>query len=215
MFPYWNLQNVTLIHCNLYTDFWHPLFTKEKEDYVSTVPVAKVQFTRALRSRAFALMWIGQSISSLGNGAFSTALAWQVVVLTHSATLMGIILVAQVLPSLVFLLIGGIAADRFPRRLLLFWSDAGRGVVVLLIGTAKLVTPTASVASHRVSTHFWYCWSLLWSSISCNPTATCNARRLTLRKFAHGTYGTGWHTCWTSSGRDTCCYTRACKCIWL
>ena len=100
---------------------------------MSTVPVAKVQFTRALRSRAFALMWIGQSISSLGNGAFSTALAWQVVVLTHSATLMGIILVAQVLPSLVFLLIGGIAADRFPRRLLLFWSDAGRGVVVLLI----------------------------------------------------------------------------------
>jgi len=94
---------------------------------------SRVRFTRALRSRAFALMWIGQSISALGNGAFTTALAWQVVVLTHSATLMGIILVAQVIPALVFLLIGGVAADRFPRRLLLFWSDAGRGIVVLLI----------------------------------------------------------------------------------
>ncbi len=100
---------------------------------MSTASATRVQFTRALRSRSFALMWIGQSISSLGNGAFSTALAWQVVVLTHSATLMGIILIAQVLPSLVFLLVGGVAADRLPRRMLLFWSDAGRGVVVLLI----------------------------------------------------------------------------------
>ncbi len=78
-------------------------------------------------------MWIGQSISSLGNGAFTTALAWQVVVLTHSATLMGIILVVETLPVLVFLLIGGVVADRFPRRIVLFLSDAGRGVVVLLI----------------------------------------------------------------------------------
>ncbi len=99
----------------------------------TTSATSNARFTRALRSPAFALMWVGQSISALGNGAFSTALAWQVVVLTHSATLMGIILVAQITPALIFLLIGGVAADRFPRRLLLFWSDAGRGVVVLLI----------------------------------------------------------------------------------
>lgn len=93
----------------------------------------RLRFLRALRSRLFVLFWTGQTISALGNGAFSTALAWQVLVLTGSATAMGVILVAQTLPLLIFLLIGGVAADHLPRRLVLLWSDAGRAAVVLLI----------------------------------------------------------------------------------
>lgn len=88
---------------------------------------------RALRSRPFALLWSGQTISALGDGAYFTALAWQVLLLTHSGTAMGLLLVAASVPRLIFLLVGGIAADRLPRRLVLFWSDAGRAVVVLAI----------------------------------------------------------------------------------
>lgn len=90
----------------------------------------RVRFARALRSPAFALLWAGQSISALGDGAFYIALAWQVLVLTGSGTAMGIVLVAQSIPRVLFLLVGGVVADRLPRRLVMLWSDGGRAVMV-------------------------------------------------------------------------------------
>lgn len=98
-----------------------------------TQRAGNLRFARALRSRPFALLWVGQTISALGDGAYFTALAWQVLLLTHSGTAMGLLLVAASVPRLIFLLVGGIAADRLPRRVVLFWSDAGRAVVVLAI----------------------------------------------------------------------------------
>jgi MFS family permease len=88
---------------------------------------------RALHSRPFALLWTGQTISALGDGAFATALAWQVLLLTHSATAMGIVEIASITPTVVFLLIGGVAADRLPRQIVMLWSDGGRAVLVLTI----------------------------------------------------------------------------------
>lgn len=93
----------------------------------------RLQFTRALKSRPYTMIWIGQTISSLGDGIFSIALAWQVLLMTHSGTAMGIVLLASMIPRLVFVLIGGVAADRLPRRLIILWSDGGRGLIVLLI----------------------------------------------------------------------------------
>jgi MFS family permease len=93
----------------------------------------RVRFARALRSRPFALLWAGQTVSALGDGAFYIALAWQVLLLTGSATAMGEVLIAQSIPRLIFLLVGGVVADRLPRRLILLWSDGGRALVVLVI----------------------------------------------------------------------------------
>ncbi len=105
---------------------------KDEECYDDCVHKAG-KISACAHSRPFAILWAGQTISAFGNGVFLTALAWQVVLLTHSATALGIILIAQSIPLLIFLLIGGIAADRLPRRLVLFWSDMGRAIVVLLI----------------------------------------------------------------------------------
>src|SRR5262249_20362582 len=93
----------------------------------------RIRFARALRSRSFALLWGGQTISALGDGAYTPALAWQVLLLTHSGTAMGLILAATTSARLLFLLFGGMAADRLPRRPLIFWSDAGRALIVLAI----------------------------------------------------------------------------------
>ncbi len=46
---------------------------------------------------------------------------------------MGEVLIAQSIPRLIFLLVGGVVADRLPRRLILLWSDGGRALVVLVI----------------------------------------------------------------------------------
>ncbi len=95
--------------------------------------IERVRFARALRSRPFALLWTGQTISALGDGAYTTALAWAVLVLTGSATAMGVVVVARTVPMLLFLLVGGVAADRLPRRLVMLASDAGRAIAVLAI----------------------------------------------------------------------------------
>lgn len=93
----------------------------------------QLHFARAFQSRAFALLWTGQAVSSLGDGVFTTALAWEVLIKTGSASAMSAVVVARYIPMVLFFLIGGVSADRLPRRLLLLYSDSGRAVIVLLI----------------------------------------------------------------------------------
>jgi MFS family permease len=102
----------------------------------------------ALRSKPFAILWSGQTISALGDGAFLTAIAVEVFLLTRSATAMAAIVTAEMLPKLAFLLIGGIVADRLPRRLILLSSDATRGLLLCLITVLGLL-------------HFLQFWHLL------------------------------------------------------
>lgn len=100
---------------------------------MNTTWLSRLHFARALRSRSFALLWVGQTISTIGDGAYITALAWQILLMTGSASAMGIVLVATNIPTLLLSLLGGVAADRLPRHLVLLVADAGRAVAVLLI----------------------------------------------------------------------------------
>ena len=43
----------------------------------------RLKFARALRSRPYAMIWLGQTVSNLGDGIFTIALAWQVLLMTH------------------------------------------------------------------------------------------------------------------------------------
>lgn len=100
---------------------------------MTALVASSFRFARAFQSRSFTLLWIGQTVSRLGDFAFTTALAWQVLLLTHSGTTMGLVLIASSVPQLLFLLIGGLAADRLPKRLVLLCSDSGRAIAVLSI----------------------------------------------------------------------------------
>lgn len=85
---------------------------------------------RALRARPFALLWSGQTISLLGDRVFQVALAWWVLEKTGSAVAMGTVLVISIIPMLLFLLVGGVLVDRFPRVWLMVISDVVRGLVI-------------------------------------------------------------------------------------
>ena len=92
-----------------------------------------LRLTQALHSRAFTWFWLGQTASTLGDGAFTTALAVTIYRLTGSSLVMGLFLMAQIIPELMFTLFGGVAADRLPRRLVLLCADSGRSLTVLSI----------------------------------------------------------------------------------
>jgi MFS family permease len=109
-------------------------YKTNKGDILMSIAITyRPHFARALHSRSFALLWTGQTISALGDGAFVTALSWQALQLTGSAMAMGLVVLAQTFPMVLLLLFGGVVADRFPRQQVMLWSDASRAVAVLLI----------------------------------------------------------------------------------
>jgi MFS transporter, DHA3 family, tetracycline resistance protein len=88
---------------------------------------------RSLKHRSFALLWIGQTLSRVGDFVYEIALAWWVLEKTGSAETMGLVLVCSITPSLIFLLIGGVTVDRWPRVTLMLLSDVGRAVAALIV----------------------------------------------------------------------------------
>jgi MFS family permease len=69
-----------------------------------------------LREREFRLFFTGRTISFAGSAIAPVALAFAVLDLTGSKTDLGLILAAREIPLIVFLLVGGIWADRLPRN---------------------------------------------------------------------------------------------------
>ena len=90
-----------------------------------------------LREREFAYFFWGQTVSVLGDGIFPIALAFAVLDLGGSPSDLGVVLVAGILPQILFVLVGGVWADRLPRRTIMLAADAARAVVQL--GTAVLL----------------------------------------------------------------------------
>jgi DHA3 family tetracycline resistance protein-like MFS transporter len=91
-----------------------------------------------LRERDFRLLWIGMCVSLIGDGAFLVALAWQVYLLSDAATAMSVVGIAMTVPTIVFLLIGGVASDRFDRRRIMVAADVLRGGAVALLAVLSL-----------------------------------------------------------------------------
>lgn len=90
----------------------------------------------SLRHRDFALLWLGQSISMTGDGIFAVALAIVALDIDRNPAGLSYVLAARIVPTVVFLLLGGAMADRVSRRLVMLSSDFARG---LLTGLATLL----------------------------------------------------------------------------
>lgn len=88
----------------------------------------------ALSYRDFRLFWFGQLISLSGTWMQSVAQGWLVYSLTKSPLYLGIVAASAAVPILLFTLIGGMIADRFPKRNLLLVTQALSIIPALLLG---------------------------------------------------------------------------------
>ena len=92
----------------------------------------------ALRERQFRLLFTGQIVSLFGDALTGVALAFAVLDI-GSATDLGYVFAAKTVPLVGFLLIGGVFADRLPRRAVMLAADVVRfgaqGAVALLVLT--------------------------------------------------------------------------------
>ncbi len=87
-----------------------------------------------LRVRDFRLLWTGMMVSLLGDGVFYVAMAWQVYELSDAPTALSLVGLAMSLSQVVFLLLGGVASDRFDRRRVMLAADLLRAVVIGILG---------------------------------------------------------------------------------
>lgn len=92
--------------------------------------------------RNYRLYFIGQGISLSGTWLQTVAQSWLVLQLTHSGTLLGLVVAAQFLPVLIFGPYGGLIADRFNKRKLLY---ATQSVAMTLAFTLALLVATHTV----------------------------------------------------------------------
>jgi MFS family permease len=97
-----------------------------------------------LDERDFRLLWLGQTTSAFGSALVPVALAFAVLDLTDSASALGVVLAAGLVARVVFLLVGGVVADRLPRQRVMLAADLlrtgsqGMVAVLLLSGHARV-----------------------------------------------------------------------------
>ncbi len=93
----------------------------------------------ALRHKGFRRLFAARSISVLGSAIAPVALAFAVLDLPgSSASTLGLVLAAQQVPQILFILLGGVVADRFPRARVMVAADITAGLAELGLGAAFL-----------------------------------------------------------------------------
>lgn len=87
-----------------------------------------------LRIKDFRTYWIGQIISLTGTWMQHIAQSWLVYVLTKSAFYLGLISFLTSFPTLVLTLLGGVVADRYPRRNILIITQCLLCLPAIVLG---------------------------------------------------------------------------------
>ncbi|MBO3457402.1 MFS transporter [Aetokthonos hydrillicola Thurmond2011] len=86
-----------------------------------------------LTVRDFRLLYIGESVSLLGDQFYLVALPWLTIQLTHSPISLGTVLMAAAIPRAVLMLIGGVFSDRLSPRFIMLVSNGLRAVLTVLL----------------------------------------------------------------------------------
>ncbi|HEX6868663.1 MAG TPA: MFS transporter [Candidatus Limnocylindrales bacterium] len=94
---------------------------------------ARVPLLAPLGIRDYRFVWLGESISLLGDQFNTVALAWLVLGQTGSGFALGAILIAAAIPRGVFLLFGGVLSDRISPRDLALASNVLRAILTTVV----------------------------------------------------------------------------------
>lgn len=114
-----------------------------------------------LRHRDFRVLWLGMAVSLLGDGVFLVAIAWESYSLWNAPAALSIVGIGMTVPTVAFLLLGGVVSDRRDRRLVMACADALRAAAVaalaalVLAGAIRFWELVALVAVYGVGTAFF------------------------------------------------------------
>ncbi len=92
----------------------------------------------SLRHRRFALLWVGLIVSMIGTQMQQWALFWHISQLSRDPIAVSIVGGVRFAAVLCFSLVGGLVADRYNRRLILFLTQSISLMVALMLGLLTL-----------------------------------------------------------------------------
>jgi len=121
----------------------------------------RVRLLAPLRHRDFRVLWSGMCVSLLGDGVFLVALAWQVYAISNAPTALSLVGISMTVPTIAFLLLGGVMSDRFERRRVMLLADGARALavgalaVLSLTGALELWHVIGLVAVYGVGSAFF------------------------------------------------------------
>jgi MFS family permease len=98
----------------------------------------------SLRHRNYRLFFFGQMISLVGLWMHNAAQSWLVYDMTGSKSMLGLTMVAETLPIFLFSTWGGVLADRYPKRRILYVTQSIEAVLALILA-ALVFTHTVQV----------------------------------------------------------------------
>jgi MFS family permease len=88
-------------------------------------------------NRSFACVWLASIVANLALSIATLAETWYVVSVLHAKERLGLVIIALSVPRVLFMMIGGVVADRLPRSAILVASLLVR--VALMFGVAALL----------------------------------------------------------------------------
>jgi MFS family permease len=92
-----------------------------------------------LRHRDFRVLWAGMAVSLLGDGIFLIAIAWESYALWNAPAALSIVGIGMAIPTILFLIAGGIVSDRYDRRLVMMSADGVRALAVAALAALVLM----------------------------------------------------------------------------
>jgi MFS family permease len=92
-----------------------------------------ISLIRPLASRDFRAVWLGETVSMLGDQFYLVALPWLALALTGSSLALGLVLMAAAIPRAALMLVGGALSDRVDPRRIMIASSAARAALVAVL----------------------------------------------------------------------------------
>lgn len=99
----------------------------------------RIGILRPLRIRDFRLLWAGMTVSMVGDGVYTVAVAWQAYEIWNRPSALAAVGVAWSIPQVVLLLGAGVLSDRLDRRHLMIAGDLVRLGAIGAIGTLSIL----------------------------------------------------------------------------
>lgn len=114
-----------------------------------------------LARRAFRLLWIGQTVSTAGNALVLIGVAFAILHIGGNAVDIGTVTAIQTVVRVIFILAGGVWADRLRRQFVMLASDVLRAAVqvalavLLITGHCKIWEIAVGAAIYGAATAFF------------------------------------------------------------
>ncbi|RIW37327.1 MFS transporter [Bacillus salacetis] len=119
-----------------------------------------------IKNKNFVMYWLGYLFSALGDAVFILSVSWLIVDMTGSGVIMGTFLLFAGVPRVMFMLIGGIAVDRFSSRKVMLWSDILRSIVLFTFAAASMTGSTSLLLIYALGAVFGTVDAFYWPAVT-------------------------------------------------